>query len=147
VGIAIGLVFMVIAFVLLRERWVHDRVLWDMEAQFRRIEHPDGTMRISKRSGVGVLWGSSDHCDYFVGQLRRYPREKEDVVKGYRGQGVEIEFIENRTILPTSDGLILPYDFDVLDEWGLGPSEDTTNLYIVYIYHFGDIPGLDFRCM
>lgn len=71
----------------------HEQKLWRLEGSFRDVTHPAATALVTKRSRVGLLLGNGNHCDYFVGELRRTALSKELIREAYapqRSRGVEV---------------------------------------------------------
>jgi hypothetical protein len=138
-------------------------IAWDMAANslrleqyraaFRRVEHPRGSVLIDTQREVGLLTGSSNHCDFFVGELRRSSGPPADVIAFYTGKTLEPDGTGRLRLAFVQDGeftedarLVLPYGLDTLSAWSVPLGEDTDGLYVVYFFRTGLSRGWDLRC-
>lgn len=124
----------------------HEQKLWRLEGSFRDVTHPAATALVTKRSRVGLLLGNGNHCDSFVGELRRTALSKELIREAYapqRSRGVEVAFFDE----PSSIEYV-PYDFQSLQGWGVtAPAAPGERYYFAYEYLGGeDAAGDDWRC-
>lgn len=131
--------------------------LRSFERNFAAIEHPLSTESIATSSHVGNLGCASNHCDYFVGNLRATNLPRDTLLTHY----------EELTISPPDSYFKEPtevqlwfFDEEVLEctpevdalfnrpaEWGVDFSEHKgKTLYIAYAEAAGAPPGADIRC-
>ncbi|OGG49227.1 MAG: hypothetical protein A3F84_23955 [Candidatus Handelsmanbacteria bacterium RIFCSPLOWO2_12_FULL_64_10] len=121
-----------------------------MEGVFRAVPHPPGTELIRLRSDIGILHGNSNHCDFFVGELRRYGGSESAIREHYsdprvlatlsKDLSLELVFIQNGKIPDDED---MPDALRNLSEWDLPPGE--TRAYLVFVFDQHE-PNLDPRC-
>ena len=57
-------------------------------AAFRRVDHPTGSVRVDAQRRIGLLTGNGNHCDFFVGEVRRFDGDREDLRSFYGSQTV-----------------------------------------------------------
>ena len=125
----------------------NDIKLKKMDIQLSQIKHPVGTSLISTRGAIGVLWGNSDHCDFYVGEMRQFDSNRQKVLDFYHDPDINIAFIENKTMPDGFTTFDVPHELNTFADWGISTADVPENLYLVYIFDgFGDV-GLDFRCM
>ena len=132
---------------------VNDYRLWKVERSFRAIDHPPGTKLIKRLREVGLLIGNSNHCDYFVGELRSYTGRPEAIAAAYRsakvwnplpdGGEIRVVFLKDGQI-PEEERFETPYKLREMKEWGDVPAKG--KMYFVYFLAAGQDPGLDLRC-
>lgn len=131
----------------------HDRTLLSLKKSFDLISHPEKTKIVAQFSKLGVLSGNGNHCDYFVGQLRKTNLSPNEIIAWYKKTGkissdvgrdcdVMIEFY--------SKGKLKEYDavpFDYEDLSQLIPHiENNQNYYLIYVFDTGYDAGWDYRC-
>ena len=58
-----------------------------------------------------------------------------------------IAFIENKTMPDGFTTFDVPYELNTFADWGISSEDAMANMYIVYTFHIGGDPGMDFRCM
>jgi hypothetical protein len=134
---------------------VNDFRLWRVERSFDSVKHPSGTRLVMRIREVGLLIGNSNHCDYFVGELRSYSGEPERIKAAYAGARVwepipegagevRVVFPQNGKV-PNEDAFTVPYLLEDSADWGVIPKFGE-KLYYVYFLSAGQDPGFDFRC-
>ena len=120
----------------------------------KRIEaltHPGHTTSVTTHSRIGILIGSGNHCDYFIGHIRSFDGNKAAIQKHYskltflnpvtkNDEDCEILFFGDAKA-PNS---YLPYEFESLDAWQV-KGQDLTKLYVVSIFRSYD-SNWDLRC-
>jgi hypothetical protein len=62
-----------------------------MEEELAHIQHPVGTTFVSKRAKLGLLFGSENHCDFFVGELRSTDLSRGEVASFYQRQSISTD--------------------------------------------------------
>lgn len=128
------------------------------ERSFAAIEHPKESESLALFSRLGNLGCASNHCDYFVENLRVANLSQNDLLAYYKnavispppdpsfGESEEVRlwFFDDERFEcePEVDGL-----FNRQTKWGadLSAHEDKT-LYIAYAEAPGAPPGADIRC-
>jgi len=128
----------------------HNRELAQYAIDFEKIEHPANTSSVSFNRAVGLLSGNGNHCDYFVGEMRRFTGERQELVIFYAdqevaGKSVRIEFVENGEFARL-DRWSLPNGLDHPQGWLKSSTDSLNNLYVVYVLDVGYEPGFDIRC-
>lgn len=132
----------------------------DLEAfkhSFAALEHPASTESLAMSSRTGNLGCASNHCDYFVGNLRstRLPRDAliahyEDVTipppdTSFKEPAeIQLWFFDDEIpeCTPEVDAL-----FNRPAAWGVDLSTyEGKTLYIAYAEAMGAPPGADIRC-
>jgi hypothetical protein len=144
----------VLTFPVYRDFLEHDLSLNREIKAFRQIKHPPGSSRISSRKYLGLLTGNGNHCDFFIGELRRYSGEQKTIKSFYQSNpaavndDVGIIFIENGGLPAGIQFWGTPYRLTSLSGWLDSPDEPRDHLYIISRIGFIDFdPGWDFRCM
>jgi hypothetical protein len=126
----------------------HNIRLGEYENQFDTIQHPPDTVLIARQRGINQSsW--TNHCGYFVGELRRYSGFEGEIASFYGqqpkvqafGYDFEIEFLRDQE-LPVD---ILPYEFGSLQDWGVGSDDLVGKVYLVFIWPVGE-SWFDYRC-
>lgn len=135
----------------LPDTFTHNQKLASYVAAFQKIDHPLDTSHISFRSKVGLLAGNGNHCDYFVGEMRRFAGERQVIIDFYEGQEVGgeplfVEFVENGEFPRETSLWSLPGGLNNPHNWLDSPSVSLENVYVVYMLIVGDDAGLDIRC-
>jgi len=113
------------------------------------VAHPGGTVRVSSHQAVGLISGNGNHCNYFVGELRRYTGDPQTIADFYAAQAVPdlgLLFIENGEFPALGLDEVLPYRLDVLSAWLDSPAAPRDHLYLVYLLGIDLDPGWDMRC-
>ncbi|MEM4721638.1 MAG: hypothetical protein QXT73_06240 [Candidatus Methanomethylicaceae archaeon] len=128
----------------------HNKELALYVTDFQELSHPPTTSRVSLKSAVGLISGNGNHCDYFVGEIRRFVGERrviEDFYAGQdvRGNDVRVVFIENGEF-PREVQWSIPPRLMNLQNWVESSSDLSGSLYMVYILDVGADPGFDIRC-
>jgi len=126
---------------------------------FGTIVHPPASASLAISSRVGNLGCASNHCDFFVGNLRASPLPQDALLAHYTGMTIPAPF--DRTIFgestevqiwffddevpecaPAVDGL-----FNRQQDWGVDLSAHSgRTIYMVYAEEAGAPPGADIRC-
>ena len=123
------------------------------EKEFMYIRHPQDTSVVKTVRRVGRLIGDRDHCDFFVGQARRYfSGSRQEIEEYYTRQvtkggalPVETVFIENG-IFVGSDEWVLPDKLSEPAQWSVQSADIPSDIYVVYFFSILHDPGLDPRC-
>lgn len=136
----------------------NNRKLAHVERSFARVRHPAQSKLIKRLSDVGLLIGNSNHCDFFVGELRSYTGTKQVIANSYRIATVwspisnieqplaEIVFLE-RGFIPGAAKEQLPYGLREASDWSIPTGTSKQQLYIVYFLDVGTFnQGCDLRC-
>jgi hypothetical protein len=127
------------------------------ERSFAAIEHPPVSVSLATSSRFGNLGCASNHCDYFVGNLRSSHLSQDDLLAHYKEAAlpspdpfiegpiaVDLWFFDDEILecTPEVDGL-----FNRQADWGVDLSEyKGKTLYIAYAEAAGAPPGADIRC-
>jgi hypothetical protein len=127
--------------------------LYRLADNFQSIQHYPHSQKVLSKRAVGLLRGNGNHCDFFVGQLRQYEGNKEDVKEFYPqwkdeigGNYVGLVFLENSKFTDEDAYWNLPYDMNEESYW-IGEVEDENERYfIVYFLDVGNEPRFDIRC-
>jgi hypothetical protein len=140
----------VLTFPIYKDFLLHDYTLSREAAAFRTLKHPAGTSRISLKQYLGLYLGNGNHCDYFVGELRRYSGEPQAIRDFYSGLrvadlGVNLMFID-ASGFSERQMWALPSRLDVLSQWLKFPLPEDARLYLLYIFDIDLDPGWDLRC-
>jgi hypothetical protein len=126
----------------------HNFRLAAYERQFNSIRYPPDTLLIARQSGVdqGTL---TNHCGYFVGELRQYSGDESKILSFYGQQAMVQAFDCDFQIEFLADGAlhedILPWEFGTPQDWGLEPDDLTGKVYVVFIWPTGE-SWFDYRC-
>ncbi len=129
----------------------HDRKLRRYQAALNEAQHPGDTSLIRAEKRVGLFAGNGNHCDYFVGELRRYSGSRQEIKEFYAGVSieghgpVELLFVENGQF-PELARQTLPHKLDELAEWSVSAAELRAGVYLVYVLAPGFDAGYDIRC-
>jgi hypothetical protein len=113
--------------------------LQELETAFNTVQHPDQTERVDMQKAIGLLTDQSESCDIFIGEIRSYGGERDQISAAYAGQTVKgygepgVIFIEDK-IIPAADNLSLPSMFSSLSQWNIDPATLEKPLYLVYIF-------------
>jgi hypothetical protein len=116
-----------------------DMKLQEIEVAFSEIQHPGQTERITLQKAAGLLTDSSKSCDFFVGEVRSYSDNQDQILAYYAGQKVKSDgeirviFIEDKTI-PVANKPDLPDAFNALSQWNIDPTRLEQPLYIVFVF-------------
>ena len=134
----------------LRDVWAHNRRLARYVAEFEEMRHPENTSRISLHKRVGLISGNGNHCDYFVGEMRRFQGEREEIEGFYAGREVAgepvfVAFVENGEFSEL-DRWSMPGGLDDPRDWLDSLADSLEKVYVVYILDVGYEPGFDIRC-
>lgn len=133
------------------DRRSNDLELEAIEKVFNGLPHPPGSELMSRRSRVGLLFGNGNHCDFFIGEIRRHLGTAEQITNHYKVLSLSNPADGSPLILDvqpvtenTLDWRRVPHDLLTLDDWGIVRS-NLTGLYIVTGYAQGGAKG-DWRC-
>ena len=144
------LVCAVLTFPVYRDFLRHDYMLYQAGRVLRQIKHPPGTSPVAFKKSFGVLFGNGNHCDFFIGELRRYSGGQPPIASFYSditGKNVSLLFIENGEFPESHLEGFIPYSLDHLSAWLNSPDVPRDHLYLLYSSGFIDMnPGWDFRC-
>ena len=140
----------ILLFPFARDVLLHDYALHRYSQVFQRINHPANTSPVFYKKYVGLISGNGNHCNYFVGELRRYSGDRQAISSFYAGQdytglGDGLMFIENGKF-PAAGRNWLPPDLAVLSAWLGSPDEPRDQPYLVYTFHLDLDPVLELRC-
>jgi hypothetical protein len=149
VGLAL-LACAVLSFPIYRDFLVHDYALYRYAREFRQMAHPADTTLVSYKTALGLITGNGNHCNYFIGELRRYNGDKQALLSFYdterfAGLGSGLLFIENGAF-PADAWESLPHGLDQLSAWLRPPTKATDPLYLVFTLHIDLNAGWDIRC-
>jgi hypothetical protein len=143
---------------------IYQRIrLASLERGFQRIQHPPGTT-LAERKSEFVPY-AANYCAYFVGELREFEGERQEIVDFYTRQyrdgpfseDLYIVFVEDEGLAKTSFSLRREpepdwpsYPIVRPDDLGysglpLFPADLQGELYIVFLAHKGDF-YFDYRC-
>ena len=144
---------------------INDDKLWKFQQNSQKIAHPSESIRLASGSDFGILAGNSNHCDFFVGEIRWTTQlSAEQIEEFYEDMFIpavqpytlwdEPGSVEHISVLIVRDGLMteydrfwLPYSLNTFDAWGGNTSEYQDGiLYFVYVFIVGYDPGSDVRC-
>ena len=151
VGFIILLVCVVVPFPIYKDYLVHDYKLEREAWAFKQLEHPPGTSRIAFQKYLDLYVGNSNHCDYFVGELRQYTGDSQAIESFYAdkvvdGLGVSVAIARNGDLLEELQQSDMPFQFDNLPVWSTSSAPARDHLYLVYIFDINFDPGWDIRC-
>ncbi len=113
-----------------------DITLQEFVTAFDKLQQPAQTTQISLKTAAGRFSTSQTGCDFFVGELRSYPGNQDEIRAAYAGQSVQnageiqLIFIQNGAI-PLTGGQPFPESLKTLESWESAPAGQP--LYIVYI--------------
>ena len=113
-----------------------DITLQEFVTAFGKLQQPAQTTQVSLKTAVGRFSTSQTSCDFFVGELRSYPGNQDEVRAAYASQSVQnageiqVVFVENGEIMPPG-GQPFPESLKTLERWESTPVDQP--LYIVYI--------------
>jgi len=151
VGALVLLICGILPFPIYREFIFHDLTLYRQVRSFEQLQHPPGTSQVVRRTFIGLYLGNGNHCDYFVGGLRRYSGDRQVIEAFYadqlvEGSGIGIAFVENGDFPEQAQLWSLPPGLQHLSAW-LDPSTvSADHLYLIYSFDIDLDPGLDIRC-
>ena len=127
------------------------------ERSLSTIEHPEASESLATSSRFGNLGCASNHCDYFVGNLRASKLSQDDLLAYYKNEvlpspdpsiegpiAVDLWFFEDEILecAPEVDGL-----FNRKEDWEVNLSKyEGETLYIAYAEASGAPTGADIRC-
>lgn len=136
-------------------RFLNNYRLYQFNKEFKRVGHPVESKLLSRRSAVGLLVGNSNHCDYFVGEIRSSNLSEEAIEKYYADSvvkspineslvGVDIHFVRTGTF--SGQGM-LPYEYENLSQWDLESNiqNQTETVYLLSTF-FNWFANADMRC-
>ena len=151
VGYIFLLTCVVLPFPIYKDYLIHDYKLERQVWAFDQLKHPPGTRRIAFQKYLGLYLGNSNHCDYFVGELRQYNGEQQAIESFYAdkvvdGLGVSVAFARHGDLLGELRQSDMPFRFDALPVWSEPSAPASDHLYLVYIFDINFDPGCDIRC-
>jgi hypothetical protein len=133
--------------------------LGEFARRFHRLEHPPGTVLVKSHQSRPYTYG--DDRAYFVGELREYSGERQDIIEFYVNQERKKPFAENTYVLflegreftesiPVWEGAsswhsdavvaaesVISSPYPSPDDWNLSPSALEGRLYVVYFVYIG----------
>jgi hypothetical protein len=135
---------------------LNNRRLSQVENSFARLNHPAQSTLVKRVSAVGLLIGNSNHCDFFVGELRSYTGTQQ-LVRNFYSQSQSWRSLPDTdqasgSIVFLSQGVIpestqLPYSYQDSEDWGITPELKRQQLYLLYFLDVGVLnAGCDLRC-
>jgi hypothetical protein len=136
----------------------HDFYLWQLSRSLAAADHPSQTRHIAFAKDIGLLVGNSNHCDYFVGELRSYEEQSKKEIEAFykdafiwnplnrRKEHISIGFVENGKISSNADWLGAP---EFLKDHFTPYLRRTKNqkLYFIFFLDVGNEVGCDVRCV
>lgn len=128
----------------------HNWNLWRLRNSLASVHHPAGTSSLKFVQDVGNLTGTSNHIDYFVGEVRTYSGSKIQVKSFYSGLKVwnpAARSFERPQVIFADDTSQEAESLAWSQEgknWSLLPANNQKS-YVIYIYDGGYGPGLDIR--
>ena len=151
VGCIVLLTCVVLPFPIYKDTLLHDYILYRESRALNQLKHPPGTSRVAFRKYLGLYLGNGNHCDYFVGELRRYTGGQAVLESFYSGQvvddlNVNLAFVENGDFPEQLRQWSLPFSLNSLSFWLDSSAVARDHLYLVYIFDIDLDPGWDFRC-
>jgi hypothetical protein len=133
------------------ERRQNDQELAAIEKAFVSLPHPVGSELLSRMSRTGLLFGNGNHCDFFIGEIRRYSGSADQLHKHYQSLSLANPtdgspvFLDVQSVTETTlDWRRVPDELLNLEDWGIVHS-NLTGLYIVTGHAQGGASG-DWRC-
>ncbi len=134
-------------------RYLNNYRLSQFENGLSQVNHPQGSKLLARRSAVGLLIGNSNHCDYFVGEIRSCDLPREQIQKYYADLSIINPINGNLLSLNIlfvgtngfPDDAILPYGYEDLADWGLEIHNETGTIYLLSTF-FTWIANSDMRC-
>ncbi|MFM9871902.1 MAG: hypothetical protein ACKVQS_00390 [Fimbriimonadaceae bacterium] len=145
--------------------------LGDYKRAYRAIKHPTDSRPVKQFATYGILNGSSNHCDYFAGELRASRLPTKEIVSFYAGQTVSVSSVFEvwRSQVPEvnfdsgHDPLFEDFGGMYKATWNWMRSDEIGSagndlamfrsqlkpgerLYWISLGHAGDDPGLDWNC-
>ena len=130
------------------------RHLHQLERALAEVPTPPDTEQLDTHSGVGILVGNGNHCDFFVGTVFRSSSTSDSIRQHYAGrtfispitskqEQFDVTILTNRESL---SGLWLPYRFDQPEAWGLSEQTFVTGtVFLVSIMRSYEANN-DWRC-
>jgi hypothetical protein len=146
VAVAACLLLLVIAIVpIFRDPLINSWRSYRFRQAIKAIDHPQGTLAVDDESQMGLLVGNSNHCDYYVAQLRSYEGDFAAIESHYE---TATFFNPVTQLYESPDVARFPTDetffASELVGWRFVP-DDERSLYIVYIFRIYE-PNADLRC-
>lgn len=133
---------------------------------FEQLQHPPGTSLVASRRGFPHF--AANYCAYFVGELREYSGERQEVTDFYTAQEREGLFSEHLYLLFVENGeftegvpawrssggvddtdwanssAVGAAEVEISYYWDLSPHDLEGDRYIVYFAYIGSY--FDYRC-
>ncbi len=133
------------------DRLANNRKLDGITSAFLGLTHPPGSQLVSRESRVGLLVGNGNHCDFFVGEIRRFRGPASQLTAHY-GSVPVINAADGTpvalTVISFAEAAFsaahLPHDLDHPTAWGIGEA-DLRELYLVSAFTSENANG-DWRC-
>jgi hypothetical protein len=152
VGLILLLTCGVLPFPVYRDILQHEYTLYREAWSLNQLKHPAGTNRIAFKKHVGLYLGNGNHCDYFVGELRRYTGRQAAIESFYSDKKVDnlnvnVAFVENGDFSDQLRRWSLPPGLNSLSYWLDPATVPLDHLYLVFIFDLDLDPGWDIRCM
>ena len=118
-----------------------DIELQGFEKEFQDLHQLPGTEHLSVRATIGDFSDNEQGCDIFLGEVRRYVENEDEIIENYLGQDVkgyqiQIAFLDNGKI-PNDVIQAIPEPLNNLAEWELPPKTDQQRLYLIYLLVLG----------
>lgn len=127
-----------------------ETVLQELETEFDEMRHPEGTTPVARQKTTGLLTDTSEACDFFIGEIRSYGGDNNQIVDWYAGQKagdeeISLIFIDNRDIA-TSDQVQFSITLASLSQWELDLAQQNQPLYIVCTFLSGNEADIKIEC-
>jgi hypothetical protein len=129
---------------------VEDIELQGFETEFQDLHHFPGTEPLSLRTAIGDFSNNEQGCDIFLGEIRKYVVNEDEIIENYieqdvKGYPIQVAFLDNGQI---SNNVIqaAPEPLNNLAEWELPPKTDSQKLYLVYVFVLGYEGDIKLNC-
>jgi len=124
--------------------------LRDLERAFEALQHPAGSLSLSRRTANGILTDAEKGCDLFVGEIRQFDGDREEISPVYArqlvsGYPLKVLFLDNGEF-PVETGAFLPESLSTLAGWDLPPASTAQPMYLVYLLVVGFEGHLKLNC-
>lgn len=137
---------------------VHNANARTFQKNFSTVVHPKESKILTPVMDF-ANFGNSNHCDYFVGELRISSLSKAELVQQYEGQTISPPDTQNGALdgdPPRESSIeILFTDSEIFERWPWSEwldsmqhfsSEQGETVYLVYALESGYPPEGDYRC-
>jgi hypothetical protein len=142
-----------LAFPFVLDRVVNEWRLARLASAMNRVPHPPGTRHVLRVRALGVLNGNSNHCDFFVADVRSVEGDRTSVDTVYAGRelpspltGEPLELDFFRLDGKNNRALDLPDHCADPERWGIPPDLPRDRLYAVWAFDQDYSPSFDIRC-